>query len=62
MRLSAVVRSVGLGAMSLLLARAAAAEKCSNPVEALPSSAWQSITPPKSDVEVVYLGRLGGSG
>ena len=62
MRLSTVVRSVGLGAMSLLLAWAAAAENCSNPVEALPSSAWQSITPPKSDVEVVYLGRIGWVG
>ena len=62
MRLSTVIGAVGLGAMSLLLPWAATAENCSNPVEALPSSTWQTITPPKSDVEVVYLGRIGWVG
>lgn len=62
MRLSTVIGTVGLGAMSLLLPWAIAAENRSNPVEALPNSAWQSITPPKSDVEVVYFGRIGWVG
>ncbi len=62
MRLSTVIGTVGLCAMSLLLPWAIAAENCSNPVEALPNSAWQSITPPKSDVEVVYFGRIGWVG
>jgi hypothetical protein len=62
MRLSTVIGTVSLGAMSLLLPWAVAAENCSNPIEALPSSTWQTITPPKSDVEVVYLGRIGWVG
>jgi hypothetical protein len=45
MRLSTEIGIVDLGAMSLLLPWAVAAENCSNPMEALPSSTWQTITP-----------------
>lgn len=57
-----IVASIGTQLPASAHAWAAAAENCSNPVEALPSSTWQSITPPKNDVEVVYLGRIGWVG
>ncbi|MGC2404322.1 MAG: hypothetical protein WA510_31300 [Acidobacteriaceae bacterium] len=38
------------------------AQNCNNPVAAVPTSAWATITPPREDVEVVYVAPIGWVG
>ncbi len=45
---------LGLGAVALILHLPGSASNCTNPVAAMPTSDWRTITPPKDDVEVTY--------
>jgi hypothetical protein len=51
-----------LGALSLIVYIPLYAADCTNPVSAVATSAWRSITPPKEDVEVVYVSPFGWVG
>jgi len=44
-----------LGAMGLISHRPLGTSNCTNPVAAVTTSEWRTITPPKDDVEVTYI-------
>jgi hypothetical protein len=51
-----------LGTLSLSSHLALWAQNCNNPVVAVPTSSWATITPPREDVEVVYSAPIGWVG
>lgn len=51
-----------LGAISFTSYLALGAANCNNPIAAVPTAAWRTITPPREDVEVVYFAPLGWVG
>ena len=57
-RCSTITTVVLSGAMHLSLMAA----NCTNPVTAVPTTAWQTITPPREEVEVVYDAPVGWVG
>jgi hypothetical protein len=48
--------------LGTLLSYPLGALDCTNPVSAVPTSEWRTITPPKEDVEVVYVAPIGWVG